>query len=155
MWDATRRWKWPECRRTEGRTATTTSCPVGCVQGGAGKAPNSSSSIFSLLLVDDSTRVKLSYLEDDPCSDYINASYVPVRTHTHTHTCAHAGAVTRSAACVQGNSYRREYIAAQGPLPGTKDDFWRMLWEHEVCNVVMVTQCVEKGRVSSSTVGSV
>uniref|UniRef100_A0A3Q2PFE7 protein-tyrosine-phosphatase n=1 Tax=Fundulus heteroclitus TaxID=8078 RepID=A0A3Q2PFE7_FUNHE len=78
---------------------------------------------YNNILPYDSTRVKLSYLEDDPCSDYINASYIP------------------------GNNYRREYIATQGPLPGTKDDFWRMVWEHGVHNVVMVTQCVEKGRV--------
>ncbi|KAM4615531.1 receptor-type tyrosine-protein phosphatase beta isoform 2-T2 [Polymixia lowei] len=78
---------------------------------------------YNNILPYDSTRVKLSYLEDDPCSDYINASYIP------------------------GNNYRREYIATQGPLPGTKDDFWRMAWEHNVYNVVMVTQCVEKGRV--------
>uniref|UniRef100_A0A8C4DQY1 protein-tyrosine-phosphatase n=1 Tax=Dicentrarchus labrax TaxID=13489 RepID=A0A8C4DQY1_DICLA len=78
---------------------------------------------YNNILPYDSTRVKMSYLEDDPCSDYINASYVP------------------------GNNYRREYIATQGPLPGTKDDFWRMVWEHGVYNVVMVTQCVEKGRV--------
>lgn len=50
--------------------------------------------------------------------------------------------------CEKGNNYRREYIATQGPLPGTKDEFWRMVWEHGVHNVVMVTQCVEKGRVS-------
>lgn len=48
----------------------------------------------------------------------------------------------------QGNNFRREYIATQGPLPGTKDDFWKMVWEQNVHNVVMVTQCVEKGRVS-------
>ncbi|XP_015818255.3 receptor-type tyrosine-protein phosphatase beta [Nothobranchius furzeri] len=78
---------------------------------------------YNNILPYDSTRVKLSYLEDEPCSDYINASYMP------------------------GNNYRREYIATQGPLPGTKDDFWRMVWEHGVSNVVMVTQCMEKGRV--------
>lgn len=72
---------------------------------------------------DDSTRVKLSYVDDDPCSDYINASYMP------------------------GNTFRREYIATQGPLPGTKDDFWKLVWEQNVHNMVMVTQCVEKGRV--------
>lgn len=78
---------------------------------------------YNNILPYDSTRVKLSYLEDDPCSDFINASYIP------------------------GNNFRREYIATQGPLPGTKDDFWRMVWEHDVYNIVMVTQCVEKGRV--------
>uniref|UniRef100_A0A4W3K8K4 protein-tyrosine-phosphatase n=1 Tax=Callorhinchus milii TaxID=7868 RepID=A0A4W3K8K4_CALMI len=72
---------------------------------------------------DDPTRVKLSYIDDDPCSDYINASYIP------------------------GCSFRREYIATQGPLPGTKDDFWKMAWEQNIHNIVMVTQCVEKGRV--------
>ncbi|RXM98725.1 Receptor-type tyrosine-protein phosphatase beta, partial [Acipenser ruthenus] len=72
----------------------------------------------------DTTRVKLSYVDDDPCSDYINASYVP------------------------GCNSRREYIATQGPLPGTKDDFWKMVWEQNVHNIVMVTQCLEKGRGS-------
>lgn len=78
---------------------------------------------YNNILPYDSTRLKLSYIDDDPCSDYINASYIP------------------------GNNFRREYIATQGPLPGTKDDFWKMVWEQNVHNVVMVTQCVEKGRV--------
>ncbi|XP_039615791.1 receptor-type tyrosine-protein phosphatase beta isoform X1 [Polypterus senegalus] len=78
---------------------------------------------YNNILPYDSTRVKLSYIDDDPCSDYINASYVP------------------------GNNFRREYIATQGPLPGTKDDFWKMVWEQNVHNIVMVTQCIEKGRV--------
>uniref|UniRef100_A0A7N8WUF7 protein-tyrosine-phosphatase n=1 Tax=Mastacembelus armatus TaxID=205130 RepID=A0A7N8WUF7_9TELE len=78
---------------------------------------------YNNILPYDSTRVKLSYVDDDPCSDYINASYIP------------------------GNNFRREYIATQGPLPGTKDDFWKMVWEQNVHNIVMVTQCVEKGRV--------
>ncbi|CAI9549019.1 unnamed protein product, partial [Staurois parvus] len=79
---------------------------------------------YNNILPYDFTRVKLSNVDDDPCSDYINASYTP------------------------GNNFRREYIATQGPLPGTKDDFWKMVWEQNVHNTVMVTQCVEKGRVS-------
>ncbi|XP_041072052.1 receptor-type tyrosine-protein phosphatase beta isoform X2 [Carcharodon carcharias] len=78
---------------------------------------------YNNILPYDSTRVKLTYVDDDPCSDYINASYIP------------------------GCNFRREYIATQGPLPGTKDDFWKMVWEQNVHNIVMVTQCVEKGRV--------
>uniref|UniRef100_A0A3B3ZWE5 protein-tyrosine-phosphatase n=1 Tax=Periophthalmus magnuspinnatus TaxID=409849 RepID=A0A3B3ZWE5_9GOBI len=78
---------------------------------------------YNNILPYDSTRVKLSHTDDDPSSDYINASYIP------------------------GYNFRREYIATQGPLPGTKDDFWRMVWEQNVHNIVMVTQCVEKGRV--------
>ncbi|XP_057613431.1 receptor-type tyrosine-protein phosphatase beta isoform X2 [Chionomys nivalis] len=78
---------------------------------------------YNNILPYDTSRVKLSNVDDDPCSDYINASYIP------------------------GNNFRREYIATQGPLPGTKDDFWKMAWEQNVHNIVMVTQCVEKGRV--------
>ena len=55
---------------------------------------------------------------------------------------------------LQGNNFRREYIATQGPLPGTKDDFWKMVWEQNVHNVVMVTQCVEKGRVGVEMIGN-
>ncbi|KAM9351705.1 receptor-type tyrosine-protein phosphatase beta [Symphorus nematophorus] len=78
---------------------------------------------YNNILPYDSTRVKLSCVDDDPCSDYINASYIP------------------------GTNSRREYVATQGPLPGTKDDFWKMVWEQNIHNIVMVTQCVEKGRV--------
>ncbi|KAE8615599.1 hypothetical protein XENTR_v10008563 [Xenopus tropicalis] len=77
---------------------------------------------YSNILPYDSTRVKLANVDDDPCSDYINASYMP------------------------GINFRREYIATQGPLPATKDDFWKMVWEQNVHIIVMVTQCTERGR---------
>lgn len=53
-----------------------------------------------------------------------------------------------SVSVLQGNNFRWDYIATQGPLPGTKDDFWRMVWEQNVHSLVMVTQCVERGIVS-------
>lgn len=48
----------------------------------------------------------------------------------------------------QGHRSRREYIATQGPLPSTVNDFWTMVWEQRVKGIVMVTNCIEGGRVS-------
>ncbi|KAI5616314.1 phosphatidylinositol phosphatase PTPRQ, partial [Silurus asotus] len=40
-----------------------------------------------------------------------------------------------------------EFIATQGPLPGTVADFWRMIWETRTKTIAMLTQCFEKGRI--------
>ncbi|GFU23689.1 phosphatidylinositol phosphatase PTPRQ [Nephila pilipes] len=70
----------------------------------------------------DHSRVKLLPLGDEPGSDFVNANYIP------------------------GYSSLREYIATQGPLANTVDDFWRMIWEQSVSMIVMLTQCVERGK---------
>ncbi|CAI5659062.1 unnamed protein product [Oreochromis niloticus] len=85
---------------------------------------NKAKNRFSNVLPYDWCRVKLTTSDPDGISDYINANYMP------------------------GYSSNREYIATQGPLPSTVNDFWRMIWEQRVKRIVMVTNCIEGGRTN-------
>ncbi|XP_067828734.1 FERM and PDZ domain-containing protein 2 isoform X2 [Heptranchias perlo] len=39
------------------------------------------------------------------------------------------------------------YIACQGPLPGTANDFWQMIWENKADVIAMMTRKHERGKV--------
>ncbi|XP_053512741.1 receptor-type tyrosine-protein phosphatase H [Artibeus jamaicensis] len=71
----------------------------------------------------DWSRVPLKPVLGESGSDYINASFMP------------------------GLWSPREFIATQGPLPQTVGDFWRLVWEQKSHTLVMLTNCVEFGRV--------
>ncbi|XP_071606432.1 receptor-type tyrosine-protein phosphatase F isoform X3 [Heliangelus exortis] len=68
------------------------------------------------------TRVCLQPIRGVEGSDYINASFI------------------------DGYRQQKAYIATQGPLAETTEDFWRMLWEHNSTIVVMLTKLREMGR---------
>ncbi|XP_051544364.1 receptor-type tyrosine-protein phosphatase O-like isoform X1 [Myxocyprinus asiaticus] len=78
---------------------------------------------YTNILPYDFSRVKLISLHNDEGSDYINANYIPGYNSPH------------------------EFIATQGPLPETRNDFWKMVLQQKCHVIVMLTQCNERRRV--------
>ncbi|RMC00170.1 hypothetical protein DUI87_22772 [Hirundo rustica rustica] len=76
---------------------------------------------YNNVLPYDISRVKLSN-QSSGTGDYINANYMP------------------------GYNSKKAFIAAQGPLPNTIEDFWQMVWQKSIYSIVMLTKCVEQAR---------
>ncbi|KAM4615437.1 tyrosine-protein phosphatase non-receptor type 12-like [Polymixia lowei] len=70
----------------------------------------------------DHSRVKLALKTTNQDTDYINANFI------------------------KGMDGPEAYIATQGPLPNTVNDFWRMNWEYNVAVIVMACREFEMGR---------
>ncbi|XP_029991434.1 phosphatidylinositol phosphatase PTPRQ [Sphaeramia orbicularis] len=84
---------------------------------------NKAKNRFSNIKPYNNNRVKLlSQPGSDAGSDYINASFV------------------------SGYLCPNEFIATQGPLPGTVEAFWRMIWETGTRTIAMLTKRFEKGK---------
>ncbi|XP_071083838.1 receptor-type tyrosine-protein phosphatase epsilon-like [Haliotis cracherodii] len=84
----------------------------------AGTKPvNKAKNRFLALYAYDASRVVLADGED-----YINANYI------------------------MGYDDIPMYIATQGPKPGTVTDFWRMVWQEDVTQIVMLTRLMEMNK---------
>lgn len=54
--------------------------------------------------------------------------------------------------CVlQGYRQKDYFIATQGPLSSTVEDFWRMVWEWKCHSIVMLTELQERDQVHTTT----
>ncbi|XP_048255306.1 tyrosine-protein phosphatase 10D-like [Haliotis rufescens] len=92
--------------------------PVNC----ASLDENEGKNRYKDILPFDATRVPLE-IENEDDSDYINASYI------------------------DGYMDQTRYVATQGPLEHTKNDFWRMIWQLNTAKIVMVTNLMESGKL--------
>ncbi|XP_078507629.1 tyrosine-protein phosphatase non-receptor type 6-like isoform X2 [Lissotriton helveticus] len=89
---------------------------------------NKSKNRYKNILPFDETRVILESGDPKvPGSDYINANYVKNRL-------------------VSPDEYAKTFIACQGCLADTVNDFWQMVWQENSRLIVMITREVEKGR---------
>uniref|UniRef100_A0A671NDH4 Receptor-type tyrosine-protein phosphatase alpha n=1 Tax=Sinocyclocheilus anshuiensis TaxID=1608454 RepID=A0A671NDH4_9TELE len=51
-----------------------------------------------------------------------------------------------NASFIDGYRQKDSYMACQGPLQHTIEDFWRMIWEWRSCSIVMLTELEERGQ---------
>ena len=74
---------------------------------------------YKLIYPYDKSRVALKEKGEDEQSDYINTSHIP------------------------GLYVPQCFIASQGPKENTLEDFWQMIFEQNILNIVMVTNLTE------------
>lgn len=79
---------------------------------------------YRTILPNEHSRVKLEEINDDPLSAYINANYIKGY-----------------------DGEEKAYIATQGPMPHTINDFWKLMWNEKACIIVMITKLREKNKV--------
>ncbi|XP_025097706.1 receptor-type tyrosine-protein phosphatase kappa-like [Pomacea canaliculata] len=77
---------------------------------------------YSVLPYDKNRVVLTDGFSEGKATDYINASYIT------------------------GFHQQKTYIATQGPRENTVEDFWRMVWQEHITQIIMLTSLIEDGK---------
>ncbi|XP_034946354.1 tyrosine-protein phosphatase corkscrew-like isoform X2 [Chelonus insularis] len=94
---------------------------------------------YKNILPFDHTRVKLKDVDPNiPGSDYINANYI--KNEEGEGSCT--GITASGEICI----FNKCYIATQGCLPNTIQDFWHMVYQENTQVIVMTTKEIERGK---------
>lgn len=104
---------------------------------------NKSKNRYKNILPFDYTRVKLINYKaaDGTSSDYINANFIRADYDPDK-----SERTLNDQRSICENSNNKEYIATQGPLSSTVNDFWWMVWQENSRVIVMTTKLVERGK---------
>ncbi|XP_021339451.1 receptor-type tyrosine-protein phosphatase mu-like isoform X1 [Mizuhopecten yessoensis] len=97
--------------------------PLGATHPHTNSEKNKSKNRYKSIHPYDHSRVILDTLPGENGSDYINADYI------------------------DNVEAKKFYVATQGPLPNTTDDFWRMVWFLNSGKIVMLENLVENRKV--------
>ncbi|KAK0091204.1 hypothetical protein PV326_003588 [Microctonus aethiopoides] len=94
---------------------------------------------YKNILPFDHTRVKLKDVDPSiPGADYVNANYI--KNEEGEGSCT--GITASGDTCI----FNKCYIATQGCLPNTVQDFWHMVYQENTQVIVMTTKEMERGK---------
>ncbi|CAK9831814.1 Tyrosine-protein phosphatase non-receptor type 11 [Anthophora retusa] len=103
------------------------------------RSENRAKNRYKNILPFDHTRVRLKDVDPNiPGADYINANYI-----RNEEGDGQTSGINTSGDC---GSFNKCYIATQGCLPNTIQDFWHMVYQENTRVIVMTTKEMERGK---------
>ncbi|KAL8198393.1 UNVERIFIED_CONTAM: protein tyrosine phosphatase, non-receptor type 11 [Gekko kuhli] len=111
------------------------------------RVENKGKNRYKNILPFDTTRVALRDVDESvPGSDYINANYIKICNSQWPNTINLYRPIENILEDGRSSEHGKVYIATQGCLQTTVNDFWAMVYQENAHVIVMTTREVERGR---------